>query len=60
MADTVHWNLKRWLRESRAYPAALAKWPAFNRQQKADRIAIANATGAQWRATDTTGGTDAV
>lgn len=46
-----HWNLARWIRESRAYtrpmpwwrfyPQVLAKWPAFNRQQKRDRREIA-------------------
>jgi len=47
------WTLRRWLRESRAYtrpmrwwkfyPRALAKWPAFNRQQKIDAPEIAEA-----------------
>lgn len=70
MTTSARWTLARFLVESHRYvrpmpwwrflPAALAKWPAFNRQQKADRIAVANATGAQWRNTDTTGGTDAV
>lgn len=46
-----HWTLWRWLQESRAYtrpmpawrfyPMALAKWPAFNRQQKRDEMEIA-------------------
>jgi len=43
---TQNWTFRRWLRESRAftrpmsawrfYPSAIAKWPAFNRQQKID------------------------
>ena len=46
---SADWGLRRWLRESRkymghkpwwwVYPRALAKWPAFNRQQRLDREA---------------------
>lgn len=47
MTDSPNWSIWRWLRESRRYmahlpwwrfyPAAIRKWPAFNRQQKRDR-----------------------
>jgi hypothetical protein len=53
------WSLTRWIRESRAYtrpmpwwrfyPTALAKWPAFNRQQRRDAVEIA-AAEAHWAA----------
>jgi hypothetical protein len=46
MSSSSNWSFWRWMRESRSYtrpmpwwrfyPAAVRKWPAFNRQQLRD------------------------